>query len=201
MFCHFLKLCMKWLIKKIKKSCQQRSRLKHFFLHFMSDAHRKSCKKQRIVLSVQLNRKKSSKSGQSLTCHIGNINFRLIFHLIKISPLSINFITRIQRTIFCGENFVYFQCLQSDSHLPKKLFLFFWMKPFFKKMKNAIYFILKVLSFLSYLHFCPNLLVMQKNVLIRKLRLILNFMTLQRQQQIITMHILPNISEVKEMRQ
>ena len=41
----------------------------------------------------------------------------------------------------------------------------------------------------------PEFLVMQENDLIRKLRLISKFMTSQTGSQIITIHILPNISK------
>ena len=55
----------------------------------------------------------------------------------------------------------------------------------------------KFLSFLRYLHFGPDFLVMLKNGLIRKRGLIAKFMTSQTGQQIITIFILPNISRSK----
>ena len=48
-----------------------------------------------------------------------------------------------------------------------------------KMMKNDFYFTLKALSFLRYLNFCLDFLVILKNDLIRKKRLILKFMTSQ----------------------
>ena len=64
-------------------------------------------------------------------------------------------------------------------------------------MKNAFYFTLKLYSFSRYLNFCLDFLVMYKNGLIRKIRLISKFMTLQSGKQTIAMHILPNISRSK----
>ena len=57
-------------------------------------------------------------------------------------------------------------------------------------MKNS-YFLLKALLVLS------GFLVMQKNIFIRKLWLISNFMTSLAGQQIITIHLLPNVSRSK----
>ena len=48
-----------------------------------------------------------------------------------------------------------------------------------KMVRNAFYFMLKVFSFLRYLHFWPNFLVMQENSSMRKLRLISKLMTSQ----------------------
>ena len=56
----------------------------------------------------------------------------------------------------------------------------------------------KPFSFSRYLNFCLDFLVIQKNGLIRKIRLIFKFMTLQSGKQIIVMHILPNISRRKD---
>ena len=65
-------------------------------------------------------------------------------------------------------------------------------------MKNAFYFMLQKLSqFLRYSHFCPDFLVIQENGLVRKLRLISKFVTSQTGQQIITLHVSPNISRSK----
>ena len=67
--------------------------------------------------------------------------------------------------------------------------------------KNAFYFMLKLYSFLRYLHFCPEILVTQKDGLISvrliRLWLISKFMTSKTGQQIITIHILPNILRSK----
>ena len=69
-------------------------------------------------------------------------------------------------------------------------------------IKKAFYFevkslsVLEIFSFFS-LHFCPDILVMQKSDLIRKLQLITKFITSETGQKIIPMHILPNISRSK----
>ena len=82
--------------------------------------------------------------------------------------------------------------LKLDSHLPKNVFLFAPMTFF-----NAFYFILKGLFVLKIFKFLSWLLVVCKNNLIRKIRLILKFMTSQPGYQIIAIHILPNISRIK----
>ena len=51
----------------------------------------------------------------------------------------------------------------------------------------------KLFSFLIYLHFCPDIWVMQENGLIKKLRVISKFMTSQTGQKIIATDILPNV--------
>ena len=51
--------------------------------------------------------------------------------------------------------------------------------------------------FSFYLNFCLDFLVMEQNGLIRKIRLISNFMTSKPGQQTIVIHILPNISRSK----
>ena len=48
-----------------------------------------------------------------------------------------------------------------------------------KMTKNAFYFTSKALSFSRYLSFCLDFLVMNQNDLIKKIRLIPNFMTSQ----------------------
>ena len=53
------------------------------------------------------------------------------------------------------------------------------------------------LSFSKYLSFCLDFLVMCKNGLIEKTRLISRFMTSQRGTQTVAIHILPNISRSK----
>ena len=65
-------------------------------------------------------------------------------------------------------------------------------------MKNAFYFILKVLYFLRYLHFPPNFLVMQEKGLIRKLKFVSKLMTSNIGKQIITIYTFPNISRNKD---
>ena len=55
----------------------------------------------------------------------------------------------------------------------------------------------KLFLFSRYLNFCLNFLVVQKNGMIRKIKLIAKFMTSQPEKQIIAIHILPNISSNK----
>ena len=61
-----------------------------------------------------------------------------------------------------------------------------------KMMENVFYFTFKAL-----LSFCLEFLVMYKNGLIRKIRLILKILTSQPGWQTITIHILPDISRYK----
>ena len=65
-------------------------------------------------------------------------------------------------------------------------------------MKNAFYFILKLISCLSYLDFILNFWSCRKNGLIRKTRLVSKFIDPQLGKQIITIHILPNTSRSKD---
>ena len=72
---------------------------------------------------------------------------------------------------------------------------------FFFEIVNVmkyIYFMFKALFFFRCLNFCPDFLVMYKNCLIRKLRLISKFMTSHTGQQIITIRIFPNTSRNKD---
>ena len=62
-------------------------------------------------------------------------------------------------------------------------------------MKNAFYF--KAVLVLKIFKFCLEFLAMQQNGLIRKIRLISNFMTSQPGKQTIVIHILSNISRSK----
>ena len=64
----------------------------------------------------------------------------------------------------------------SDSHLPKKSFIWFNESPL-KMMKNAFYLFQKLLSISRQLYFCFDFWSCRKNDLIRKKRLILKFMT------------------------
>ena len=64
-------------------------------------------------------------------------------------------------------------------------------------MKNAFYFTLEALFFLKILSFYIDFLVVYKNGLIRKIKLILKFMTSQPGSQTIVIHILPSISRHK----
>ena len=63
-------------------------------------------------------------------------------------------------------------------------------------MKNVFHFTLKALFILKIFKFL-TFFVLYKNRLIRKIRLILEFMTSQPGQQTIIIHILPNISRSK----
>ena len=67
-----------------------------------------------------------------------------------------------------------------------------------KMMKNIFYFMLKTLFVLGIFTFFSCVFVIQKNSLIRKLMLIAEFMAPQIGQQIITRHILLNISISKD---
>ena len=55
----------------------------------------------------------------------------------------------------------------------------------------------KLFSFSRFLSFCPDFLVKYQNSLIKKIRLISNFMTSKPGQQTTVIHILPNISRSK----
>ena len=65
-------------------------------------------------------------------------------------------------------------------------------------MKNTLYFTSISFSFSRYLNFCLEISVMQKNALIRKIRLISEFMTSQPGKQTIEIHIVLNISRRKD---
>ena len=65
-----------------------------------------------------------------------------------------------------------------------------------KRTKNVYYFTLKSLFALRYLN-CFYILVMKKNSLIRKIRLISKFLTSQAGKHTIVMHMLPNILRSK----
>ena len=73
--------------------------------------------------------------------------------------------------------------LQSDSHLPKKFIFICFNESSFRSQDIPIF----VLTFWSY----------RRSGLIRKTRLISNFLTSQPGQQTIAIHILPNISRSK----
>ena len=65
-------------------------------------------------------------------------------------------------------------------------------------MKNAFYFMLKALFVLGIFTFLPWLFsYVKRPSLIRKLKFISKFITSQTEQQIITIHLLPNISRSK----
>ena len=65
-------------------------------------------------------------------------------------------------------------------------------------MKNAFYFTLRNFFFSRYLNFCLDFLLMWKNGLIRKIRLISKFVTSQPCQKAIAIHILTSISSSKD---
>ena len=79
--------------------------------------------------------------------------------------------------------------LKSGCHLSEKNF----NESPLKMMKNSFYFILKALFVLKIFNF----LFIQKNGLIRKIRLISKCMTSQLVQQTVAIHILCNISQTK----
>ena len=68
-----------------------------------------------------------------------------------------------------------------------------------KMMKNAFYFTLKALFYLKMLIFCLHVLVMQKNDLIRKVRLISKFATSQPVKQRIAIHISQQIKKNRQL--
>ena len=80
-----------------------------------------------------------------------------------------------------------------------KLFVgtFWQLKALYKWWKMLFISRSKLISFSRYLSFCRNFLVMQQKGLIRKIRLISNFMTSQPGQQTIVIHVLHNISRSK----
>ena len=93
---------------------------------------------------------------------------------------------------------IFFVCLKSDSHPPKKIFFICFNESPLKMVKNAFYFILKGLFVLKMFK-CLFWLFWscRKNGLIRNIRLISKFMTSQLGQQTIKIHILPSISRSK----
>ena len=66
------------------------------------------------------------------------------------------------------------------------------MESSLKMMEKAFILSEKLFSFSRYLTFCPDISVMYRNGLIRKVRLILKFMRSQLGKQTITVYILPN---------
>ena len=83
--------------------------------------------------------------------------------------------------------------LNSDSHIPKSLFLFSLMKGPIKMTKNAFHFVLKALFVLEIFRF----LAMSRNGLIRKLWLISKFMTSQTGEKKLQYTYCPISQEVK----
>ena len=85
--------------------------------------------------------------------------------------------------------------LKLDCQSSKKKYCLLEWKPFKNDEKNAFYIILKALFVFKIFKFLFWLFGhIEKNSLIRKIRLILKFMTSQPDQQIITIHILSTIS-------
>ena len=64
-------------------------------------------------------------------------------------------------------------------------------------MQKTFYFFLKASFVLKIFIFCPDFVVMYKNGLIRKVRLIWKFVTPHTGEELIIIHILPNISRNK----
>ena len=89
-------------------------------------------------------------------------------------------------------------CLNSESHLPKKNCVICFIESPLKMVKNAFYFILKLLSFSRYLSFCHDFWSCRKNGLIRKIMLTSKFMTSEPGQEAIEIYILPSISRSKD---
>ena len=88
--------------------------------------------------------------------------------------------------------------LKTDSHLPKNFCFTCFNDSPSKMMKNAFYFILKALFALKMFTFLSWLFGhVEKNGLIRKIRLILKLMPSQPGSQTITIHVLLNISRIK----
>ena len=88
--------------------------------------------------------------------------------------------------------------LKLDSHLPKKIFFIRFSESPLKMMKNTFYFIIKALFILKIFKFLScHFVHVKKTSLIRKIRLILTFLTSQTGQQTIAIHMLPNISRCK----
>ena len=106
-------------------------------------------------------------------------------------------------TAFINTAFDKFFLLKSDSHhRPKNVFIFFNDSPS-KVMKNAFYFIFKVLFVLKVFKYMSWLFGhVEKMAWFRNKRLISKFVTSQPSQQTITIHIYCSISyEVKTTRQ
>ena len=113
---------------------------------------------------------------------------------------------KIQVHLFFGRFGVCIYCIDSvtsvtfylklDSHLPKKVVIFFIENPL-KLMGNAFYFILKALFILEIFQFFVTFWSCRENGLIRKVRLTSKFMASQPGLQTIAIHILLNISQSK----
>ena len=106
------------------------------------------------------------------------------------------FITFV-RVDFNSWTHLFISILKLDSHLPNQFFLCFNESPL-KLVKNAFYFILKALFVLKIFRFLLTFWACIPNSLIRKVRLILKFMTSQPGQQRIATHILLNISRIMD---
>ena len=85
-----------------------------------------------------------------------------------------------------------FQSIQAGLPPFKKVDFICFKESLLKKKKNAFYFIIKALFVLQILKFCPDLFGY-----VGKLRQIPKFMTSQTGTQVITMNILPDISNSK----
>ena len=73
----------------------------------------------------------------------------------------------------------------------------FWQLKALQKWWKMLFFHVKSSFRSRYIRFCSDFLVMWKNGLIRKLWLISKFMTSKTEQQLIAIHILPNIQRSK----
>ena len=96
---------------------------------------------------------------------------------------------------------MFYKCLKVGLSPSKKNCFIYLNESPLKMMKNAFYFILKALFILTIFKFLSWLWSCRENGLIRKIRLISNFMTSQSGYQTMTIHILPISHEVKVTRQ
>ena len=105
--------------------------------------------------------------------------------------------TRICSNLWCFVLMTTCDMLKSDSRIPKNLGFFQFNESLLKMMKNTFYFMLKTLFFLEIFTFLSWLFGYVEERLDKKLWLISKFVIPQSAQQIIAIHILPNISRSK----
>ena len=86
----------------------------------------------------------------------------------------------------------------SDCYLTKKLFYLLQLKPFKNDQKCFLFNLKHFFRSQRYLNFYLDFLVIEKTGLIRKIRLITNFMTSQPVSETTAIHILPNTSQSKD---
>ena len=129
-----------------------------------------------LIQSTNINVNEITKDIINIAPRCRNHNLATIFIHIIISCTKVSHVIILK--------------LKSDSHLPKKIFVFALMidSPS-KMMKNDFYFILIALFFSRCLNFCLVFLGMQKKWLDQKDKVISKFMTSQPGSQGITIHI------------